>query len=161
MVKHVDSAVVRTISRWLSDEGLPKHQTMGMADGYRKSYTRIHFRNWKMGTKYTYDSSNGLEFTISPPTVKTDYVQIDKTTNLTATTEFKGSGSMYYLLHNASKLTKTTFRIAGQEAGYRSYTKNEFTNSAPHDGRLRKERRGYARNNHGYLPLGRRFPFSV
>ena len=105
---------------------------LGIADGYRKSYTRIHFRNWKMGTKYTYDSSNGLEFTISPPTIKTDYVQIDKTTSITATTPFKGSGSMYYLLHNASKLTKTTFKIAGQEAGYRAYTKNEFTNSAPH-----------------------------
>ena len=34
VVKHVDNAVIRTISRWLSDEGMPKHQSLGMADGY-------------------------------------------------------------------------------------------------------------------------------
>jgi basic membrane protein A len=34
VVKHVDSAVVRTIDRWFSGEGMPKHQALGMADGY-------------------------------------------------------------------------------------------------------------------------------
>ena len=34
VVKHVDSAVIRTIGSWFSGEGMPKHQSLGMADGY-------------------------------------------------------------------------------------------------------------------------------
>ena len=34
VVKHVDNAVISTIGRWFSGEGMPKHQSLGMADGY-------------------------------------------------------------------------------------------------------------------------------
>ena len=34
VVKHIDRAVSRSIGQWLSDEGMPKHQTLGLADGY-------------------------------------------------------------------------------------------------------------------------------
>ena len=34
VVKHVDRAVLRCIEQWLSSEGMPKHQTFGLADGY-------------------------------------------------------------------------------------------------------------------------------
>ena len=33
-VKHVDRAVALCISQWLSPEGMPKHQKLGLADGY-------------------------------------------------------------------------------------------------------------------------------
>lgn len=33
-VKHIDRAVEVTIGQWLSAEGMPKHQSLGMADGY-------------------------------------------------------------------------------------------------------------------------------
>lgn len=33
-VKHVDKAVARCIDQWLSAEGMPKHQTLGLAEGY-------------------------------------------------------------------------------------------------------------------------------
>jgi len=33
-VKHVDRAVARCIARWLTPEGMPKHQVLGLADGY-------------------------------------------------------------------------------------------------------------------------------
>jgi len=33
-VKHTDRAVEHCIRQWLSDEGLPKQQTLGLADGY-------------------------------------------------------------------------------------------------------------------------------
>jgi len=33
-VKHTDNAVELCIQQWLSDEGLPKHQTLGLAEGY-------------------------------------------------------------------------------------------------------------------------------
>ncbi len=33
-VKHVDRAVEQTIGRWLSPEGMPKHQSLGLASGY-------------------------------------------------------------------------------------------------------------------------------
>lgn len=33
-VKHIDRAVSRCISQWLSADGMPKHQTLGLADGY-------------------------------------------------------------------------------------------------------------------------------
>lgn len=33
-VKHIDRAVGLCISQWLSAEGMPKHQMLGMADGY-------------------------------------------------------------------------------------------------------------------------------
>ena len=33
-VKHSDAAVKRCIGQWLSPEGMPKHQTLGLADGY-------------------------------------------------------------------------------------------------------------------------------
>ena len=34
VVKHVDNAVISTIGSWFSGEGMPKHQSLGMADGY-------------------------------------------------------------------------------------------------------------------------------
>lgn len=34
VVKHIDQAVNRCIEQWLSPEGMPKHQTFGLADGY-------------------------------------------------------------------------------------------------------------------------------
>lgn len=34
VVKHVDQAINRCIEQWLSPEGMPKHQTFGLADGY-------------------------------------------------------------------------------------------------------------------------------
>lgn len=33
-VKHIDRAVALCIGQWLSDEGMPKHQTLGLASGY-------------------------------------------------------------------------------------------------------------------------------
>lgn len=33
-VKHIDRAVSLCISQWLSPEGMPKHQSLGLADGY-------------------------------------------------------------------------------------------------------------------------------
>ena len=33
-VKHIDRAVCLCISQWLSPDGLPKHQSLGLADGY-------------------------------------------------------------------------------------------------------------------------------
>lgn len=33
-VKHIDRAVALCISQWLSPEGMPKHQTLGLSDGY-------------------------------------------------------------------------------------------------------------------------------
>lgn len=33
-VKHIDRAVALCISQWLSPEGMPKHQALGLADGY-------------------------------------------------------------------------------------------------------------------------------
>lgn len=33
-VKHIDRAVALCISQWLSPEGMPKHQSLGQADGY-------------------------------------------------------------------------------------------------------------------------------
>lgn len=34
VVKHIDRAVSLCISQWLSADGMPKHQTLGLADGY-------------------------------------------------------------------------------------------------------------------------------
>lgn len=34
IVKHIDRAVEQCIGQWLSPEGMPKHQTFGLADGY-------------------------------------------------------------------------------------------------------------------------------
>lgn len=34
IVKHIDRAVEQCIGQWLSAEGMPKHQTFGLADGY-------------------------------------------------------------------------------------------------------------------------------
>ena len=34
VVKHIDRAVQQCIVQWLSPEGMPKHQTFGLADGY-------------------------------------------------------------------------------------------------------------------------------
>ena len=34
VVKHVDRAVQKCIEQWLSSEGMPKHQTFGLADGF-------------------------------------------------------------------------------------------------------------------------------
>ena len=33
-VKHIERAVAQCVSQWLSPEGMPKHQTLGLADGY-------------------------------------------------------------------------------------------------------------------------------
>lgn len=33
-VKHIDHAVMRCIGQWLSPDGMPKHQVLGLADGY-------------------------------------------------------------------------------------------------------------------------------
>lgn len=33
-VKHIDRAVALCISQWLSPDGMPKHQSLGLADGY-------------------------------------------------------------------------------------------------------------------------------
>lgn len=34
VVKHIDRAVAQCIDQWLTAEGMPKHQTLGLADGY-------------------------------------------------------------------------------------------------------------------------------
>ena len=34
VVKHVDRAIEQCIGQWLSHDGMPKHQTFGLADGY-------------------------------------------------------------------------------------------------------------------------------
>lgn len=34
VVKHIDRAVSRCIEQWLSPEGMPKHQSLGLADGF-------------------------------------------------------------------------------------------------------------------------------
>ena len=34
VVKHIDRAVQKCIEQWLSSEGMPKHQTFGLADGF-------------------------------------------------------------------------------------------------------------------------------
>ena len=33
-IKHIDRAVALCISQWLSPGGMPKHQSLGLADGY-------------------------------------------------------------------------------------------------------------------------------
>ena len=33
-VKHMDRAVAHCIQQWLSAEGMPKHQSLGLAEGY-------------------------------------------------------------------------------------------------------------------------------
>lgn len=38
-VKHIDRAVALCIEQWLSSEGMPKHQTLGLADGYTEVVT--------------------------------------------------------------------------------------------------------------------------
>ena len=40
-VKHIDRAVGLCISQWLSAEGMPKHQMLGMADGYSEVVTEL------------------------------------------------------------------------------------------------------------------------
>ena len=34
VVKHIDRAMNLCIRQWLSDEGMPKHQSLGLASGY-------------------------------------------------------------------------------------------------------------------------------
>ena len=34
VVKHIDRAVGLCISQWCSSEGMPKHQVLGLKDGY-------------------------------------------------------------------------------------------------------------------------------
>ena len=34
VVRYIDDAIFRTVGRWFSGEGMPKHQSLGMADGY-------------------------------------------------------------------------------------------------------------------------------
>ena len=34
VVKHIDRAVDRCIRQWLFSEGMPKHQSLGLASGY-------------------------------------------------------------------------------------------------------------------------------
>ena len=45
-VKHIDRAVVLCIGQWLATEGMPKHQVLGLADGYTElvvhPYTNSH-----------------------------------------------------------------------------------------------------------------------
>ena len=45
-VKHIDRAVALCIGQWLSAEGMPKHQVLGLADGYTElvvhPYTNSH-----------------------------------------------------------------------------------------------------------------------
>ena len=45
-VKHIDRAVVLCIGQWLATEGMPKHQMLGLADGYTElvvhPYTNSH-----------------------------------------------------------------------------------------------------------------------
>ena len=38
-VKHIDRAIMRCIGQWLSPEGMPKHQVLGLADGYTEVMT--------------------------------------------------------------------------------------------------------------------------
>lgn len=46
-VKHIDRAVARCIEQWLSPEGMPKHQTLGLADGY----TGVELHPWTADSK--------------------------------------------------------------------------------------------------------------
>lgn len=103
---------------------------LGVCDGYRKSYEKVYIQNWKFGTKYTTESSGGLTVSVDPPTIKTDYVQMDKTTDLITYSSCKGSGSMYYMLHNASKQPTVTFYMDNQSAGSRKFSKKQETTSS-------------------------------
>ena len=40
-IKHIDRAIVLCISQWLSPDGMPKHQTLGLADGYTEVVIRL------------------------------------------------------------------------------------------------------------------------
>ena len=34
VLKHIDRAIVLCVGQWLSPEGMPKHQVLGMKEGY-------------------------------------------------------------------------------------------------------------------------------
>lgn len=41
-LKHVDNAVALCIDEWLSDEGMPKHQVLGLSSGYTEVVVHTH-----------------------------------------------------------------------------------------------------------------------
>ena len=50
VVKHIDRAINRCIDQWLSPDGIPKHQTFGLADGY----TEVVLHPYSDTSKSTY-----------------------------------------------------------------------------------------------------------
>ena len=50
VVKHIDRAVARCIDQWLTSEGMPKHQTLGLADGY----TEVVVHNYDLSIQKSY-----------------------------------------------------------------------------------------------------------
>lgn len=54
-VKHIDRAIVQCISQWLSTEGMPKHQSFGLASGYTEVVLHPH-RNKGLVETYLTDN---------------------------------------------------------------------------------------------------------
>ena len=54
-VKHIDRAVALCISQWLSPDGMPKHQTLGLATGY--TGVEVQANNSMLYTLLIFDSS--------------------------------------------------------------------------------------------------------
>ncbi len=59
IVKHIDRAVQQCIEQWLSPEGMPKHQTFGLADGY--TGVEIHPYNEDSKLRFSKWLSNDLQ----------------------------------------------------------------------------------------------------
>ena len=57
VVKHIDRAVSRCIEQWLSPEGMPKHQSLGLADGF----TGVEIHPYTEDSKERFAASLGEE----------------------------------------------------------------------------------------------------
>ena len=67
-VKHADDVVEHCIQQWLSDEGLPKHQSVGLAEGY--TGTVYHPVNTSMWILYDRDVPEDVRQTIREEAIR-------------------------------------------------------------------------------------------
>lgn len=104
---------------------------MGVCEGYRNTYTRVYFKNWKIGTKHINGSKEGIVFTKSFYQTATIFnYSNDAASEIQTVSRYKGS-AVYGFKFHTTKAINIGFKMGEEDCGTAYYKSDAVPKADP------------------------------
>ena len=104
---------------------------MGVCEGYRNTYTRVYFKNWKIGTKHINGSKEGIVFTKSFYQTATIFnYSNDEPSEIQTVSRYKGS-AVYGFKFHTTKAINIGFKMGEEDCGTAYYKSDAVPKADP------------------------------